>query len=304
MVKRLISATASEISKMSKDDLFTAIKASEGRVVMSENVVIHETVEGGITTSEMVRAFGADMILLNGFDTFNPIVLGTPNQLTLASAQPDESVIKTLKKLVGRPIGVNLEPVDPDIEMLEERREIAKGRQASVESLKKAKELGFDFICLTANPGVGTSNKAITTAIKLAKEHFQGLIIAGKMHKAGGNEPIFTKDVIENYIAAGADILLLPAVGTVWGIRREELKEAVDLAHQHNVLALSAIGTSQESSQPDIIRNMAILNKEIGFDLQHIGDCQRNRFENIAELKQALGGYRHYLASIARSVER
>lgn len=292
MVKRLISATASEISKMSKDDLFTAIKASEGRVVMSENVVIHETVEGGITTSEMVRAFGADMILLNGFDTFNPIVLGTPNQLTLASAQPDESVIKTLKKLVGRPIGVNLEPVDPDIEMLEERREIAKGRQASVESLKKAKELGFDFICLTANPGVGTSNKAITTAIKLAKEHFQGLIIAGKMHKAGGNEPIFTKDVIENYIAAGADILLLPAVGTVWGIRREELKEAVDLAHQHNVLALSAIGTSQESSQPDIIRNMAILNKEIGFDLQHIGDCQRNRFENIAELKQALGGYR------------
>ncbi|TGD22651.1 haloacid dehalogenase-like hydrolase [Companilactobacillus suantsaicola] len=304
MVKRLISATASEISKMSKDDLFTAIKASEGRVVMSENVVIHETVEGGITTSEMVRAFGADMILLNGFDTFNPIVLGTPNQLTLASAQPDESVIKTLKKLVGRPIGVNLEPVDPDIEMLEERREIAKGRQASVESLRKAKELGFDFICLTANPGVGTSNKAITTAIKLAKEHFQGLIIAGKMHKAGGNEPIFTKDVIENYIAAGADILLLPAVGTVWGIRREELKEAVDLAHQHNVLALSAIGTSQESSQPDIIRNMAILNKEIGFDLQHIGDCQRNRFENIAELKQALGGYRHYLASIARSVER
>lgn len=304
MVKRLISATASEISKMSKDDLFTAIKASEGRVVMSENVVVHETVEGGITTSEMVRAFGADMILLNGFDTFNPIVLGTPNQLTLATAQPDESVIKTLKKLVGRPIGVNLEPVDPDIEMLEERREIAKGRQASVESLKKAKELGFDFICLTANPGVGTSNKAIANAIKLAKEHFKGLIIAGKMHKAGGNEPIFTKEVIEEYIAAGADILLLPAVGTVWGIRREELKEAVDLAHQHNVLALSAIGTSQESSQPDIIRNMAILNKEIGFDLQHIGDCQRNRFENIAELKQALGGYRHYLASIARSVER
>jgi len=304
MVKRLIGASASEVSKMTRDDLFTSIKASEGRVVVSENVVIHETVEGGITTSEMTKAFGADMILLNGLDTFNPIILGMPDQLTLATATPRDSIVKELKQLIGKPVGVNLEPVDTDIEMLEARRPIAEGRQATKETLIKAKELGFDFICLTANPGVGTSNKAITDAIKLAKEYFQGIIIAGKMHKAGGNEPIFTKQVITDYIDSGADIILLPAVGTVWGIRREDLEEAVDIAHEHNVLAMSAIGTSQESSQPDVIRNMAILNKEIGFDLQHIGDCQRNRFENIAELKQAIAGYRHYLAGISRSVER
>lgn len=39
-MKRLISATASEIAKMSREELKQSIKASEGRVVLSENVVL------------------------------------------------------------------------------------------------------------------------------------------------------------------------------------------------------------------------------------------------------------------------
>ena len=304
MVTRLISATASQIDKMNKQDLLTSIKASEGRVVLSENVVMHEPVEEGITISEMTRASGADMILLNAFDTLNPVVLGMPGQENINNAVPRDSVVRELKEFIGRPLGLNLEPVDPDAEMLESRLSIPEGRQASAKTLKRAKELGFDFVCLTANPGVGTSNKAITDAIKLAKENFGGIIIAGKMHKAGGNEPIFTEQVVKDYINAGTDILLLPSVGTVWGIRRKDLELAVDTAHEHGILAMSAIGTSQESSQPDVIRTMALANKEIGFDIQHIGDAQRNRFENISELKQTIAGYRHYIADISRSIRR
>lgn len=304
MSTRLISATASEISKMTKEELLTSIKASEGRVVLSENVVMHEPVEDGITISEMTKASGADMILLNAFDTLNPIILGMPDQENIQNAIPRDSVVKELKEYVGRPLGLNLEPIDLKAEMLETRLEISKGRQANEETLKRAKELGFDFVCLTANPGVGTSNKAITHAIELAKKYFGGVIIAGKMHKAGGNKPIFTEQAVKDYIQAGADILLLPSVGTVWGIRREDLKMAVDLAHDNGILAMSAIGTSQESSQPDIIRTMALENKEIGFDIQHIGDAQRNRFENISELKKSISGYRHYIAGISRSVRR
>lgn len=44
MVQRLISANASEIKRMSKEELFQSIKASEGRVILSENVVVHPSV--------------------------------------------------------------------------------------------------------------------------------------------------------------------------------------------------------------------------------------------------------------------
>lgn len=49
MVQRLISANASEIKRMSKEELFQSIKASEGRVILSENVVVHPSVAGDIT---------------------------------------------------------------------------------------------------------------------------------------------------------------------------------------------------------------------------------------------------------------
>ena len=51
MVKRLISANSSEMLKMNGKELKQSIKASEGRVVLSENVVVHEPLDG-ITTSE------------------------------------------------------------------------------------------------------------------------------------------------------------------------------------------------------------------------------------------------------------
>ena len=53
-----------------------AFKRSEGRVVLSENVVIRETFVGDITNAEIARAFGADMILLNCLDVFQPEIFG------------------------------------------------------------------------------------------------------------------------------------------------------------------------------------------------------------------------------------
>ena len=104
MVTRIISANASEILKMNGAELKQSIKASEGRTVLSENVVIEPAIDG-LTTSEIAAAFGADLILLNLFDTLNPKVSG------LTVDKPEDTV-KKLQKLTGRPIGVNLEPVD------------------------------------------------------------------------------------------------------------------------------------------------------------------------------------------------
>ena len=75
MVKRLISANTSEILAMSAAELKQSIKACEGRVILSENVGFKESYIGDISNSEMARAFGADLILLNGVDLLNPVIL-------------------------------------------------------------------------------------------------------------------------------------------------------------------------------------------------------------------------------------
>jgi len=57
-MKRLISANASEILRMNAQELKQSIKASEGRVILSENVAPRESFIGDITNAEIARAFG------------------------------------------------------------------------------------------------------------------------------------------------------------------------------------------------------------------------------------------------------
>lgn len=307
MVKRLLNANTSDFEKFSATDLKQSIKASEGRTILSENVVIHEPLDPQITNSEVARAFGADLILLNAFDVYNPIVLGMYGQTSMAGAVGNDQVIKDLKHLVGRPIGINLEPVNDEADMAENKEEISEGRKVSEKSLQKANELGVDFICLTGNPGTGVTNSHIAKAVKMAKENFDGLIIAGKMHGSGVNEPVVNLDAIDQFLEAGADIILVPAVGTVWGVGEDEVRSAVERAHGKGALVMSAIGTSQESSEPSTIRNIALHNKTLGVDIQHIGDAGYAGLapvENIFAMSKAIRGQRHTVSMIARSINR
>ena len=48
-MKRLISANTSEMLAMNAEELKQSIKASEGRVILSENVATRETYIGDIT---------------------------------------------------------------------------------------------------------------------------------------------------------------------------------------------------------------------------------------------------------------
>ena len=51
------------------------------------------------------------------------------------------------------------------------------------------------------------------------------------MHSSGVDEPVVSLKSAEQFIEAGADIVLVPAVGTVWGIDDQQVKEVVDFAH-------------------------------------------------------------------------
>ncbi|WP_338215081.1 haloacid dehalogenase-like hydrolase [Companilactobacillus muriivasis] len=309
MVKRLISANSSEMLAMNGAELKQSIKASEGRVVLSENVVVHEPLDG-ITTSEIAAAFGADLILLNALDVLNPLILGLydgEETMATARAHHDGESIHRLQKLVGRPIGVNLEPVDPNAKMAEDRLVIPEGRMASEKILKEVEKLGFNFVVLTGNPGTGVTNKQIAANIKVAKKVFSGLVIAGKMHGAGVDEAVVSPESVEAFLDAGADVILVPAVGTVPGFDDAELKEIVKLAHNRGALVMSTIGTSQEGSGSSFIQNVAIRNKVAGVDIQHIGDAAwgiQSPIENIYALSKTIRGERHAIARMARSINR
>lgn len=299
MVKRLISANSSEVLRMDAKELKQSIKASEGRVVLSENVATRESFVGDITNSEIARAFGADLVLLNGLDVLNPNVFGLDKEKA--------NLVDDLHSLIGCPVGVNLEPVDAGAELQEERLDIEIGRKASCQTFKRAEELGFDFICLTGNPGTGVSNKQIVEAVVQAKKNYSGLIIAGKMHGAGVNEAVVDVEITRQLLAAGADIILVPAVGTVPGFEEKTLAGIVKEVHNEGGLVLSAIGTSQESSDISTIRDIAIRNKICGVDIQHIGDAGYGGVapvENIYELSKAIRGVRHTVSVIARSINR
>ncbi|MBU3203958.1 haloacid dehalogenase-like hydrolase [Clostridium algidicarnis] len=299
MGKRLISANASDILQMTAAELKQSIKASEGRTILSENVAPRESFIGDITNSEIASAFGADLILLNGVDVLKPYIFGL--EVT------EGSFVEELHRLVGRPIGVNLEPVDLEADMEEDRLTISKGRQANLETIQEIEKLGMDFVCFTGNPGTGVTNIEIEKTIRLAKENFSGLIIAGKMHGAGVDEPVADIKAVESFIEAGADIILVPAVGTVPGFDDMELKEVVKVAHRNGALVLSAIGTSQESSDEDTIKQIAIRNKICGVDIQHIGDAGYGGvapFENIFAMSKAIRGVRHTVSMVARSINR
>ena len=298
MVKRFISSNASEILSMTAPELKQSIKASEGRVILSENVAFKESYIGDVTNAEIARSFGADLILLNGIDIFQPFVAGLDAK---------EDFVQELHRLVGRPIGINLEPVDSQAQMAGERLIINEGRQASLETIQRAEELGVDFICLTGNPGTGVTNQAIIDTIRVVKENFSGLLIAGKMHASGVDEPVADLEAIAQFIEAGVDIVLAPAVGSVPGFDEQDLKQIVRLAHQKGALVMSAIGTSQESADEDIVKQMAIRNKICGVDIQHIGDSGYGCLapvENIFAMSKALRGQRHTISMISRSINR
>lgn len=305
-MKRILDCTASDFAKMTGQDIKKSIIASEGRTLVSEVIGSFSPYYPAVTNAEIAAAFGADLILVNFFDVFNPEMLGMNND------EPEE-IVRELKKLVGRPVGLNLEPVDLSAEKLETLNELPEGRIATERSLRRAKELGFDFVCLTGNPKTGVSNPEIQKAIAVTREVFgpEGLIIAGKMHGAGvageTGSTIMNEETLHGFIEAGADIILIPSPGTVPGFSVEKTAKLVDIVHEKGALAILTTGTSQEGSDEATVRQIALNSKMAGADLYHIGDAGANGIalpENIMVYSIVIRGKRHTYIRMAASVRR
>ena len=308
-MKRILDCHASDFRDISRQELLAAIASGEGRTVLCETIGAIMPMLGDITNAEFAAAMGADILLLNMFDVQKPRIQGLPK------TEP-ENVIRKLKELTGRPIGINLEPVEQVLssqDPAENMWAMTDGRKATLENARKAVEMGVNFIMLTGNPGIGVTNEAIEQTLRVYRQEFGDRLIlaAGKMHASGilteGAEKILTRADIAAFADAGADIILLPAPGTVPGITMEYARELVNYAHSLGCLTVTAIGTSQEGADVDTIRQIALMCKMTGTDIHHLGDAGYGGMslpENIQAYSVAIRGIRHTYRRMAASVNR
>ncbi len=307
-MKRYLDCSASELADISKDDLLYAIRASEGRILISETIAVTQPLLNNVTNAELAASQGADMLLLNLFDVNQPHIAGLPAEV------PPQEVLRELQRLTGRVIGVNLEAVDPAFASTHnEFWQITAGRVATAENARKLHQLGARIVVLTGNPNNGVSNRAIAEALKHIRDEVgDKLVLAtGKMHGAGivreSGSQLITEQDIALFIENGADIVLLPAPGTIPGMSQEKVASLIAFTQQQGALAMTAIGTSQEGADVQTIRQIALMSKMAGADLHHIGDTGYLGLalpENIFAYSVAIRGVRHTYTRIARSINR
>lgn len=306
--KRFLDCNASDLVTMSKDELLYAIRASEGRVMVSETIAVTQPLLNNVTNAELAASQGADILLINMFDSENPQIQGMP-----VNTPPDE-VLRTLQHLTGRIIGVNLEAVDPQFASdHDEIWKMKQGRAATAANARKLVAMGARILVLTGNPGNGVSNRALGEAVREIREAVgdSAVLITGKMHGAGivreSGSAIISEEDVSWFASQGADIVLVPAPGTIPGMSQQKVAALIERAHACGVMAMTAVGTSQEGADVNTIRQIALMSKMAGADLHHIGDTGYMGIalpENILAYSIVIRGVRHTYSRLARSVNR
>ncbi|MEF9853239.1 MAG: haloacid dehalogenase-like hydrolase [Hydrogenoanaerobacterium sp.] len=307
-MKRILDCKASDFIRFNRADFLKSITESEGRVLACETIGTVMPMLGDITNAELAASMGADILLLNIFDVQKPCINALPKV-------PPQETIRELKRLTGRIIGINLEPVEKALsnDTGGDMWALTDGRRATVQNAKAAMEMDVNLILLTGNPGIGVNNSAIIQSLSAIRAAVgDGMVLAaGKMHASGicseGGESILTKADIKAFVKAGADIILLPAPATVPGITVEYARELVSYAHSLGALTITAIGTSQEGADTATMRQLALMCKMTGTDIHHLGDAGYGGIalpENIVAYSVAMRGVRHTYHRMASSVNR
>lgn len=300
MADRMLEATPSELSQATGRRLVEWVRNAEGRTILCEVVTFRAPAVPGITNAELAAAFGADMVLLNGYDTDAPTVSGLP--APMAERQPLEAV----RRLTGRAVGINLEPVPPGPARLPLGRTLTEG------SCARAIEQGAQYLVLTGNPHTGVTNEGILAAVGIVRRIDRDvMLIAGKMHGAGaqGEQGARTADpdTAKRLVEAGADVVLSPAPGTVPGFTVDRAADLVRATHDTGGLSLLAIGTCQEGADEETIRQIAMAAKMAGADVHHLGDCGFSGVappENILTYSVTVRGRTHTYRRMAQSLVR
>lgn len=320
IMKRLLTATPSEILKMNGRELLESIKMSEGRILRVAARVRGPNLVDGVTNAELVAACGADIINLDTYDIFDPYIPGWQSKKPSDDTQTADVQIKMgkgytireIEEIVGRPICLLL--LVATSELGEKRtKEFYGNIVANDDTFLKVKEEGVKMIQIDfLSDGIDDSGpqkiKHIRelvgndVIIQLSRSHGSGI-----MNMSNKRDLINEKEVVD-FIDAGVDIIGFPAPGSFPGWDVETCKHYVDLAHSKGKVVILGVHTSQEGSNPSTLEQIALFSKMCGADMHDLGDCgfTENAIdpENIIRYGIAIRGKRHQYRRMAMSVKR
>jgi len=292
-VTRILDRFGADLADLRGDDLVEAIRAAEGRTILAEVVAAAPPLLAGTSNAELVSAFGADLVCLNLIDPTEADRVLMPG---LEALDPPPVGFAGLSRLLGRPVGLNLEP---DVDTVPEPV------RASGSRARAAAEAGAAFVVVTANPGRRVTGRELAAAVATVRNAAPGLVcLAGKMHQAGAEEPL-GPDLASALVDAGAHGVLVPLPGTVPGLSEDTAAAMVRAVRGRGGLAVGTIGTSQEGADRDTLRSLALMAKRIGVDVHHIGDAGYTGIahpENVYAYAVAVRGVRHTWNRMARNV--
>lgn len=290
---RILDRFGADLADLRGDDLVEAIRAAEGRTILAEVVAAAPPLLAGTSNAELVSAFGADLVCLNLIDPTEADRVLMPG---LEALDPPPVGFAGLSRLLGRPVGLNLEP---DVDTVPEPV------RASGSRARAAAEAGAAFVVVTANPGRRVTGRELAAAVATVRNAAPGLVcLAGKMHQAGAEEPL-GPGLASALVDAGAHGVLVPLPGTVPGLSEDTAAAMVRAVRGRGGLAVGTIGTSQEGADRDTLRSLALMAKRIGVDVHHIGDAGYTGIahpENVYAYAVAVRGVRHTWNRMARNV--
>lgn len=283
-MKRILNCRASDFKVQPlAEELVAAIKLSEGRTVLAEVAAEASPLYSDVTNAELVAAFGADLILLKGYNT---------KTHSLADI-PAEGSYQKIKQLTGRLVGISLEVVS--------EADTQDPRHLTKESLLSVRDV--DFLCLTGYDKPGVTRQRMLDAIVQARAFYPGFLMVAKFYGKG----LAGAEEYAGYIGAGAHAVVIPAPGSCQGSREEVVSEAVRDIQLAGGLAMTTISSSQEGADMATVRTIGLASKRCGSDVHNFGDAGCAGIaspEAIQALSIAIRGKRHTYVRMASSLLR
>lgn len=328
---KILEDTGPKLANAGRKELLEAIRTAGGRVIIGETVTFKQPIIDCVSSVELLKSWGADMVSLNHYNVDLPMIPGMRssqegiekfgsywNEQGIKGCIPDVRLVefhfqkqflqygfgRTLaeaKTLTGIPVGITLEPVADD-------SEYPPARVANTKNARKAVEHGANYINIIQIPSMPEAEFIKSVAKVREGIGENGLVKAGKMPWGSsfinGPEQYITEKEIKLLVKSGADAIILPSPGTVPGLTIELVRSWVGIVHNCGLIAETTIGTSQESAETDVIRRFAIDSKMTGADMFQIGDGGYSGTaipENVMAFAMSIKGRRHTLRRMAMS---
>lgn len=299
MVKRILDARASDFNQMTAAELAQSIRETEGRTVSAEVIVTYEPPVEGVTHAEIAAAFGADIIALDYYDPDHPVIRGLPS-----GREFREAPITGLKRLIGRPVSVNMAVTEGS------EGSWLYTRRYSPERMAKAVAQGADIVFLYGDPPSGKGLTDVAEAIRRTKAEFGDRVmlvgVPDVYLPAPVNESILVsyRDGHAQLLAAGAESIGLVMPGSKQGWRMEPTATLVDHIHSLGGLVWLIMTGSVEGSPRENIQQMALNAKMVGGDIYRLDEAGLSGMplpENILEFSLTVRGKRHTYRRMALS---